>query len=268
LEDRVHRRTDELSRSHARLQELQSEFLRVSRVAAMGQMASTLAHEINQPLAAIANYLAAATKLLRSGDPSLDNAHDALARAGEQTGRAAEIIRRARDFVRKREGQRRPESLPLVIEEAMSLIRGAAEQQRVSLRLDLDPRANAAVVDRIQIQQVVINLARNAIEAMAECEWRELLISSRIELDGTVEIRIADSGPGISESVAEQLFQPFVTSKTNGMGVGLSICRTIVEAHGGTIWYEASRSGGAVFVFTVPAVGSESRARRVAAANA
>ena len=268
LEDRVRLRTEELSRSHLRLQELQSELLHVGRVGAMGQMASTLAHEINQPLAAIANYLAAAGKLLHLGDVGIGSAREALDRAGEQTRRAAEIIRRARDFVRKRELHQVPESLSLVIEEATSLIKGAAYQHQVNLRLDLDSRANAAVVDRIQIQQVIINLARNAIEAMAGCERRELIISSELQPNGAVEIRVADSGSGLSESVAEQLFQPFVTSKANGMGVGLSICRTIVEAHGGAIWFETNRGGGAVFVFTVPSAAAVDCMPLAAAASA
>jgi two-component system, LuxR family, sensor kinase FixL len=240
--------------AEARLQELQSELVHVARLSEMGQMSSALAHELNQPLGAALAYLQAGQRLLQmDGAPPAPRPLEALRKAAEQVQRASDILRRQREFARKGETVRRIEDLPKVIEEANALAMVGTRGLGVSLHLDLDPRVRTAVIDRVQIQQVVVNLVRNAIEAMAESERRELSVAAAARADHFHEVTIADTGPGLAAEVAAQLFKPFVTTKANGMGVGLSICRSIVEAHGGEIWAEPNPGGGTRFRFTVPA---------------
>ena len=249
LRDITERRAAEV-----RFQELQTELLHVSRFSAMGQMGSALAHEINQPLAAIVNYLGAGRHILaRSDQPPSDKIREILDKAAEQASRAGEIIRQLRSFVAKGETERRMEVLSEAVEEATALAMVGTRHQNVRLRMDLDPAARVAGINRIQIQQVLINLVRNAIEAMAESERRELTVTTRARGDGAVEVAVADTGPGLAPEVAAQLFKPFVSTKSQGMGVGLSICHSIIEAHRGKIWAEANPAGGTIFRFTVPA---------------
>jgi two-component system sensor kinase FixL len=184
----------------------------------------------------------------RSDSDSL-RLNDVLDKAAEQALRAGEIIRRLRDFVARGEAEMRPESVAKLVEEAGALALVGAGQQRVHVRFDVKPEADLVMADRVQIQQVLVNLIRNAVEAMVEAESarRELTVTtSRID-DDTVEIAVADTGPGISPSIADQLFQPFVTTKRHGMGVGLSISRSIIETHGGRIWAEPDPGGGTIF---------------------
>ena len=236
-----------------RLQQLQTELLHVSRFSAMGQMGSALAHEINQPLAAIANYLGAGRHMLeRSNQPPAEKIREILDKAAEQATRAGEIIRQLRSFVAKGETQRRPELLGAVVEEATALAMIGTRHQNVRLSLQLDADARVATINRIQIQQVLVNLVRNAVEAMSESPRRELSIATKTLGDGGIEIEISDTGPGLAPQVAAQLFKPFVSTKSHGMGVGLSICQSIVEAHRGRIWAEANSGGGTVFRFTLP----------------
>lgn len=238
--------------AEARLQQLQEEFLHVSRFSAMGQMGSALAHELNQPLAAIANYVHASQRFLQSEDSAQrDKVAMTLTKVAEQSLRASEIIRRLRDFVAKRAPERRAEMLRDVIEEADALVLAGMPRHGVSVRFDFDQMIDAVLIDRIQIQQVLVNLMRNAIEAMAESERRELTIATRRTDDGKAEIRVSDTGPGLAKEVADNLFKPFVTTKSHGMGVGLSICQSIVEAHGGRIWAEINPEGGTVFRLTL-----------------
>lgn len=234
----------------ARLQELQSELIHISRLTAMGEMASALAHELNQPLSAIANYLGGARRLLgQSGGDQ--RALDALDKAGEQALRAGEIIRRLRDFLARSEGERRVESLTKLAQEACALALVGAKDQGVRVSYRFDPAADLVIADRVPIQQVVLNLVRNALDAMGGHPRRELLVSTATADDGMAVVSVADTGPGVSPEAAARLFQPFVTTKADGMGVGLSISRTIVEAHGGRIWAEPNPGGGAVFHFTI-----------------
>jgi two-component system, LuxR family, sensor kinase FixL len=232
-----------------RLHEVQAELIHMSRLSELGQMVSALAHEVNQPLTAIQNYLQAGQHLVAAGE--LDKAQSLFAKAVEQSERANTIIRRLREFVRKGEAARRCESLRKIVEEAaaLSLVGQRAHGVRVDLRLD--PRADRVQVDKVQIQQVLFNLVRNAVEAMAGASRREVVIAALPADGGMVEISVADSGPGLSAEVRRRLFQPFVTTKPDGMGVGLSICRAIIEAHGGRIRAEDNPAGGAVFRFTV-----------------
>jgi two-component system sensor kinase FixL len=247
--------------TEARLQELQSELVHMSRFTAMGEMASTLAHELNQPLSAIANYMSGSRRLLETAtDDRAIRARSALDKAADQAQRAGNIIRRLRDFVSRGETERRVERIGKLIEEASALAMVGERQLSVDLRLVLDPAAELVMADRVQIQQVLLNLMRNAAEAMAGTERRELTVSTAAPKDGMTEISVADTGPGIPEEIAEQLFRPFVTTKRHGMGVGLSISRTIIDAHGGKIWSEPNPGGGTIFRFTLPMVRAEEAA--------
>ena len=234
-----------------RLQDMQAELIHVSRLTSMGEMASALAHELNQPLSAIASYMKGSVRLLDSGSPDLERVRTALTAAGEQALRAGEIIRRLRAFVGKGEAAMRVEPLPKLIEEAGALAMMGARDSGVRLEFRLSPEAGLVLADKVQVQQVVLNLMRNAVEAMGASEVRELTVESRPLPDGRVEVLISDTGPGLADDVLERLFQPFVTTKAEGMGVGLSICRTIIEAHGGEISARNRPEGGAVFRFTL-----------------
>ena len=241
----------ERQQAQRRLQELQAELLHVSRLSAMGQMGSALAHELNQPLTAIVNYLQAARRIIEKERGALpERAADALAKAAGQAIRAGEIIRRLRQFVEKGETGYRAEDLNQVVEEASALALVGAKEQEVRLILELAPDLPPIHLDKIGVQQVVLNLVRNAVEAMAGSAER--LLTIRTSLLTNVEVSISDTGGGLAAAVRGQLFQPFVTTKPQGMGVGLSICRSIIEAHGGHIRAEANPQGGTTFAFTLP----------------
>jgi two-component system sensor kinase FixL len=250
--------------TEARLQELQSELVHMSRLTALGELSSALAHEVNQPLSAIANYLMGVRRLLKpvENDPAQARVRDALDKATEQALRAGEIIRRLRDFVRRGETDQRPESLAKIVEEASALALVGAKEHAVRVLFRLDPAADQVLADRVQVQQVLLNLMRNALEAMAGSERRELVLSSRGLADGLVEVCVSDTGPGIEEKAQARLFQPFFTTKAAGMGVGLSICRTIIDAHGGTIRAEPNPQGGSLFIFTLRRAGPAEEIRR------
>lgn len=238
-----------------RLQELQAELLHVSRVSAMGQMASTLAHELNQPLTAVINYAKAVKRLLDRPEGA-EKAKETMDKAVAQAARAGQIIRRLRNFIEKGHTERSAESINKVVEEASALALVGAKESGVRVRFDLHVDDGLVLIDKIQIQQVVLNLVRNAIEAMAGLERRDLTVTTQPdpELPDLMRVSVADSGPGLDGSVMAQLFQPFVTTKAKGMGLGLSICRSIVEAHGGRLWLDQSAEG-AIFSFTVPVAG-------------
>jgi two-component system sensor kinase FixL len=236
-----------------RLQDLQSELAHVGRVSEMGTLASSLAHELNQPLTAVASYCESARDLLKTEpDPeTLAMVREAMDEAAMQAIRAGQIVRRLRDFMSHGETERRVESLQRLINEANALALVGSREHGIDTHFSLDPRADLVFVDRIQIQQVLVNLIRNAIDAMLDSPVRRLSICTERE-GGLTRVTVEDTGSGISETIADQLFQPFVTSKQSGMGIGLSICRTIVEAHGGRIWFEPARNGGTAFHFTLP----------------
>jgi two-component system sensor kinase FixL len=246
----------ERQETEQRLQELQEELIHMSRFTALGEMASTLAHELNQPLTAVANYLKGGRRLLEDGQSNnIPMAREAMERAAEQALRAGQIIRRLREFVARGESERQVENLAKLIEEASALALVGAKETGVRVSFAFDSRAEFVLADRIQIQQVLLNLMRNAVEAMQEMPKRELNVSTH-QLDSeTVRVDVADTGPGIASDIADQLFQPFVTTKRHGMGVGLSISRTIVEAHGGRLWAEPNAGGGTVFRLTLKTIG-------------
>jgi two-component system sensor kinase FixL len=221
----------------------------------MGEMASTLAHELNQPLSAIANLLTGSRRLIDRGrEADQAKVREAIDKAAAQALRAGDVIHRMRDFVRRGASERDVESLSKLIEEASALALIGEKDRQVDVRLALDPAADAVYADRVQVQQVLLNLIRNGIDAMQDgnSRRRALLITSDVTEEGWSRVSVADTGPGIADEVRERLFQPFMTTKPQGMGVGLSISRSIIEAHGGRIWAEANPGGGALFRFTLP----------------
>ena len=246
----------ERQKTEGRLQDLQAELIHIGRLSALGEMSSALAHELNQPLSAVGNYINGVRRMLQGdADPAL--VKDGLDRAAAQVLRAGEIIRRLRDFMQRGDTDRRIESLSKLVEEASALAMLGARDADIHVSIRLESSTDLVLADRVQIQQVLLNLIRNAIEAMEESPTRRLVVSSRNSGDDMVEISVADTGSGVSDAVAQTLFTPFMTTKSHGLGVGLSICRTIVEAHGGRIWTEPNLPKGTIFLFTLPAVGEE-----------
>jgi two-component system sensor kinase FixL len=240
------------------LQELQTELARLSRLTAMGEMASTLAHEINQPLSAISNYLQGCGRLLETVDhPNAPKIRDALAETTKQTLRAGHIIRQLREFVSRGETEKHPENINKLVEEASALALVGAKELGIRTIFRLESGIGPVLVEKVQVQQVLLNLMRNAIEAMQGCDPKELVVTTAAAKDGMVEVSVADTGTGVSETIADRLFQPFVTTKPAGMGVGLSISKRIIEAHGGEMWAEPSPGGGTVFHFTLESVAGE-----------
>jgi two-component system sensor kinase FixL len=243
--------------AQARVSRLQQELNHVSRLSAMGEIASMIVHELNQPLTAIANFGEAAKRLVETGDPE-HRAPEFIEKAVAQAHRASEMIRRLRDFVSRGSTERELIAVNEVVRDASRLALIGAADQQVRTSFDLAGDLPRVTADRIQIQQVVVNLIRNAIDAMVGAgevapDCAMLAIESRSEdADGSVTISVADNGPGLAAEIAGQLFTPFVTTKKDGMGIGLSVSRSIVEAHGGRIWAEARPAGGTRFSFTLP----------------
>ena len=244
----------ERQQTERRLHELQDGLLHVSRLQAMGQMGAALAHELNQPLTAAANYVRGALRLLDGPDVKLDLLRQALQQAAEQTVRSGEIISRLRGFVNSNNAERRPENLGQLVEEACALALVGAKERGITAHIVLDPAVFAISVDRLQIQQVLLNLIRNALDAMEGCKLRELTVETSVGPEG-VRVSVADTGKGIPPEIQARLFQPFVTTKAENVGIGLSVCRAIVEAHGGRLWLEENPRGGSIFRLTLPPTG-------------
>ena len=241
-----------------RLQDLQNELLHVSRLSAMGQMTAAIAHELNQPLAAVLNYVNAARRVVSTmTDTHAGRLSELIDKAANQTSRAGKIIRQLRDFVEKREASRADANLNLVIEETIALAAIGSADANVQLTIELQPELPAVLIDKIQMQQVVINLIRNSLEAMQQVPVRELRIKTSRGGENEVIVTISDTGPGLPPEIANRLFHPFVTTKEKGMGIGLSICRSIVEAHGGRIWAASNENSGATFHVTLPVAGMD-----------
>lgn len=238
-----------------RLENLQSELLHVSRLTEMGQMAAALAHESNQPLASAANYLGGCRLLLEKigiNAGELNEVRDQLALAAGQVLRAGEVIRRIRNFVTKGETERRIESAKEVLEEACALALVGVSRRGITVRTDIKTSAEV-LVDRVQVQQVLVNLVRNAVEAMHDTPRQELTIQVS-EKDGMVETYVSDTGEGLLGKVSDRLFEPFASTKAWGMGIGLSVCRKIVEDQGGEISAQHRPGGGTTFCFTIPVI--------------
>jgi C4-dicarboxylate-specific signal transduction histidine kinase len=242
-----------------RMQELQSELAYMSRLTAMGEMGSTLAHEVNQPLTAIAGYLKGCGMILdRIEGEYVPMLRQGIEGAAEEALRAGEVIRQLRTFVARGETDQEIEDLRKLIEEASALALAGAKDKGIKVEFDLPHTSPKVLVSRVQIQQVLLNLVRNAMEAMQDVDERHLAIKAELEDEGAmVRLSVKDTGTGLAPSVQEKLFTPFTTTKKSGMGVGLSICRTIVEAHGGKIWAESSPGDGTTFCFTLKAVKEE-----------
>ena len=241
---------DERRAAATRLRQMQAELIHVSRLSAMGAMASTLAHELNQPLTAITNYVRGSRRIL--GDhPDHGLISEALGEADRNAVRAGEIVRRVRDLVSKGDVQRQPEDLSALVREACSLALIDARSSGIDFRLDLPAVALQVMVDRIQVQQVLLNLLRNAVEAVVASPVRRIIVAAAIVDRDFCEVTVSDTGPGLAAASAERLFEPFNTTKRDGMGIGLSISRTIIEAHGGAIRHFCSDGGGAGFAFSL-----------------
>ncbi len=244
----------EREESAARLEQIQAELARLARLNEMGEMASTLAHELNQPLSAIANYSHGCTRLLRDMDDAVAaRMRGALEEVASQSLRAGQIIKHLREFVTKGETEKAPEDIRKLVEESAALALVGSREQGVRTVFEYFPGAEMVMVDRIQVQQVLINLMRNAIEAMRHVDRRELTIRTMPADAREVAVVVEDTGGGIPHEVAGQLFKPFVTTKASGMGIGLSISKRIVEAHGGEMTVSKNEAGGATFRFTLPA---------------
>ena len=231
--------------------ELQAELIHMSRVSAMGAMASTVAHELNQPLAAVSNYLAACEMTLKSGTPDIGKLKDLVASARQNTTRAGQIVRRLRNMTVKAKSVRERFDIGEAIGEAanIALIGHEGREVRRAIRCDADLFVQ---VDRLQLQQVLINLIRNAVEAMQGCE-RKLLSIAAYRTGEEVRIDVRDSGPGLAPATRESLFTPIGSGKHENMGIGLSVSRMIVEAQHGRLWAEDPPEGGACFSIAIPA---------------
>ena len=217
-------------------------------------MAAALAHELNQPLTAATNFVNAARRGLARGDPhTIEVARQDMEEAVRQQLRAGQIIGRLRDFSGRGATERRIESVVTLVEEATAFALTGTGAHGVDVSFGFDPQASQAFVDRIQIQQVLVNLIRNALEAMAASKRRELVLTTALLEEESIEIAVGDSGPGLAKEIVDHLFEPFISTKRDGMGLGLSICRTIVEAHGGRIRVSENPGGGLIFRFTLPA---------------
>ena len=243
----------ERQESEARLQEAQGELARLARLNELGEMASTLAHELNQPLSAIANYVQGCLRLLSQPlEQQTDMIRGALQETAKQALRAGEIIRHLREMTTRGETDKTPEDVKRLVEEAGALALVGSRERGIRSEFIFAAADDLVLVDRVQIQQVLMNLMRNAMEAMKDSTRRELSVRTTRASDGQLEIEVSDTGPGIAEEVAARLFQPFVTTKAGGMGIGLSISRRIIQSHGGDLTYRQNAAGGATFSFSLP----------------
>ena len=244
----------EMQRTETRLQDLQAALLHASRLTTMGRMASTLAHEINQPLTAIANYVQAARQLLDSARPdAMQRVADAIEKAAAQASRAGTVIRHMREFVTRGETERRSEDLNKMVQDASALALIGSREYGVQVRFNLTPDLPPVLADKVQIHQVVLNLVRNAMEALQGCDTREITLTTRLDAAHRMaHVEIADTGPGLAPEIAAQLFRPFVSTKKQGMGLGLSICREIIESHGGQLQISSVPQRGMAVGFTLP----------------
>lgn len=251
---------DVSGRRHAEdeVRQAQERLSRVSRLATLGEMAAGISHELNQPLSAIANYAQAGVRLLGGPDPAVAEVDGALRAIAAQALRAGEIIRRLRSLVRHQEVRREVESPNELVRELASLLELDARGQDVRLRLDLAADTPSVRVDRVQVQQVVLNLVHNAVEALAESDapLREVTVRTARTDDGDALVAVIDSGPGLPPELESRIFEPFFTTKAQGTGLGLAISRSIIEAHRSSLTYRRASPGGACFEFSLPGAGA------------
>jgi C4-dicarboxylate-specific signal transduction histidine kinase len=232
----------------------------VNRLSIMGELTASLAHEILHPIATARNNACAAIRFLHMTPPKMPKVREALECIVRDADRGKDIVDRIRDHVKKTPPRNNRFDLNAAINEVLEMVRTAIDQCRVSVRTRLALELNTVWGDRVQLQQVVMNLVLNAVEAMGAVEERErmLLITTEQKGDGGVLVAVHDSGPGIDPEHLQQVFKPFYTTKDSGVGMGLAICRSIIDARGGRLWAEANQPRGAVFQFTLPAVQEDS----------
>jgi PAS domain S-box-containing protein len=236
------------------LRNTQAELAHVNRVMTMGELAASIAHEVNQPLASIMASGDSCTAWLANEPPNLERARAAAGRVIQAATQASEIVQRIRALFKKTTANTKSVNVNAVIEDTISLLRHETQRHNISLLTELEPDVPAVRADRVQLQQVILNLVMNAIEstASADPEWRRLEIQSTVPKPGELLVAVKDTGPGIEAQQAERLFAPFFTTKPQGIGMGLSISRSIIEAHGGRLWAEKNEPHGAVFQFVLP----------------
>jgi two-component system, LuxR family, sensor kinase FixL len=245
-------------RAEEETHQLQERLTHVSRLATVGEMSAGIAHELNQPLTAVANYAQACERLLGLPDPDIQEIRDALVQITEQAVRAGDIIRKLRTLARNDVMRREPTDIDVLVGELTDLIQLDARTYDVQYKLELGPRLPLLEVDRAQVQQVILNLVRNAFEALGTTVRtpRRVTVRTRM-IEGTVEIAVCDNGPGISPTIAPRLFAPFVTTKAGGTGLGLAMSRTIIKSHQGTLDYRPNHLGGACFIVSLPLTGQD-----------
>jgi C4-dicarboxylate-specific signal transduction histidine kinase len=254
----LHVATDitETKRAEERARRQEEQLQSTARLIAVGEMASTLAHELNQPLGAIANYNNGAVRLLRSGSPDLPTLLELMEKCSAQAIRAGEVVRRIREFVRRRPPALRAENTGELLSQAIAAALAEAGSSPAATRVEIAPGLPPVAVDRVMIERVVLNLVRNALESMsAVAPGERSLVLRAVAERGQVEIQVADRGSGVDAELEKQLFQPFFTTKPEGLGLGLAICRSIVEYHRGELWCTRNPEGGTTFRFTLPVAG-------------
>ncbi len=243
----------QLAQAEQDIHQLNSRLAQVSRISVMGEMAANIAHEVNQPLTAIATYAQTCQRLLNSSEPNVDAALKPLGKIAEQSLRAAGIIEGIRTWVRQQDSKRQISGLPQLIEDVIDIAKLDKDHPIAKLQLELEQDLPAVEVDPTQIQQVIFNLIRNALDATAsENPSEPVTVTARKVANDRVEISVSDRGAGLDDKISHQVFDPFFTTKDTGMGMGLSICKTIVEAHNGELSFTSLPEGGTRFQFILP----------------
>jgi C4-dicarboxylate-specific signal transduction histidine kinase len=245
---------EEQKRTEETLQATRAELARAARITTIGELTASIAHEVNQPLAAVVANADACVAWLFRETPDLAEASAAAARATEGATRASDVIARIRSLITKATPEKSSLQINRIIEQTAVLAEGQAARNGVAIKLELAPDSPTVLGDSIQLQQVILNLVMNGIEAMTSVADQPRILTVQSETENGEQIRVAvlDSGIGLSEEVKGRLFEPFFTTRTSGMGMGLSISRSIIEAHGGRLWAESNGSSGSTFQFTLP----------------
>ena len=242
----------ETLRARARIEELQSELMQVARASAVGEMGSALAHELTQPLTAVVGFVEASAVVLEQSNGAIPaRVREYMDQAVAQALRAGAVVRFLREFTGRGDTERTVEDVNAIVEEICGLAILGTATDGIDLELKLAGDLPPVLIDHVQIQQVVLNLVRNSIDALSDCETRAVTVAT-VRAGAMIEVVVSDNGPGLPSEIQDRVFEPFVSTKPDGIGIGLSICRTIVEAHGGTIAVDPGTECGARFRFSVP----------------